>query len=89
MAFTIKNFGKLGDAVGITLYAYTTSDTAATVDTSGYFNSAIDYLRVGDWIIVNSGIGGTPAYGIMVVNSNDGTNVDVADAVAFAGTDTD
>lgn len=89
MAFTNKNLSALCYGSGVTLWVYTTSDTAATVDTSGYFNAMVDNMRVGDWILVNSGVGGTPAYGIMIVKTNDGTTVDVSDATAFGATNTD
>lgn len=71
------------------IWAYQTADSAATVDTTGYFNSAASLLKVGDMMYVYSGVGGSPAYGLMIVLSNTGTVVDMSDATALGGTDTD
>jgi hypothetical protein len=78
---------KAGNAPQV--WAYQTADTAATVDTTGYFNTAASLLKVGDMMYVYSGVGGTPAYGIMIVLSNTGTVVDMSDATTLGGTDTD
>ena len=76
------------------LYAYYTTDTPATVDTSGYFNAAAHMLDIGDVMLVVrvddvDSIGSVSAVGWHVVLSNDGTTVDVSDATAIAVTDTD
>ena len=83
-----------GEATGFGafgLWAYRTEDTAATVDTAGYFNGAASLLRAGDVIIritVNSS--GVPQNGgFHLVNSNASGVVDVADVLAFTTTDTD
>lgn len=89
MAFDKNNLSAIAHANGFTLYHYKTGDTAATVDTAGYFNEAVKQLRVGDMMMCNTGIGGTPAHGIIVVLSNDGSAVDVGDATALGGSDTD
>jgi cell wall-associated NlpC family hydrolase len=59
MAYLSKNLSVLAYANGFTLWHYTTTETAATVDSSGYFNNASDMLRVGDIIIANLETGGT------------------------------
>jgi len=89
MAYQAKNLSVIGYANGFTLWHYTTTDAAASVDTSGYFNAAAEMLRVGDFIMANCATGGTPAHGIFVVASNSGGVVDLADLTAFGGTDTD
>ncbi|WP_341909669.1 hypothetical protein [Ferrovibrio terrae] len=89
MALNANNLSAIGYANGFTLWHYTTSDTAATVDTAGYFNGVAGQVRVGDFIMCNTGVGGTPAHGFVVVLSNDGSTVDVGDAVALGGSDTD
>ena len=76
------------------LHAYYTTDTPATVDTAGYFNSAAAMLDIGDVILVvqvddTATVGSVTAAGWHVVVSNDGSTVDVSDATAIATTDTD
>lgn len=71
-------------------WAYYTADATATVDSAGYFNSAADLLNVGDEIYAITSVGGTTAYGNYYVSANDGTTVDVNDAVSrVTSTDTD
>ncbi|WP_341914548.1 hypothetical protein [Ferrovibrio terrae] len=89
MALNTKNFAALSYANGYTHWHYATPDTAATVDTTGYFNLVASMVNVGDRITANVGIGGTPAYGEFVVLSNTGGVVDVGDMTAMGGTDTD
>ena len=89
MAYISKNLSVLAYANGFTLWHYTTPDTAATVDTTGYFNSAADMLRVGDMIFANTSTGGTIIGGIFFVNANSGGVVDIADQNQFGATDTD
>jgi hypothetical protein len=74
MAYDSHNLSALTYANGFTLWHYKTNDTAAVVDTSGYFNDAAGMLRVGDFIFGNSNAAGV---------------VDIADAVALGGTNTD
>lgn len=88
MAFVQKNLEYIGGAL-IGHWNYVTTDTAATVDTAGYFNAASSMLRVGDRITANVDTGGTPAYGSFVVVSNSAGVVDVADITAMTATDTD
>lgn len=89
MAFSFTDLAQVATGAGNSIWIYRTADTAATVDSADYFLGAIGVLNVGDLIYVLSGIGGTPAYGLMVVLSNDGSAVDVSDATALGGTDTD
>ncbi len=53
-----------------THWAYEDGDTAASIDASGYFNLDAARVKVGDWVFINSGIGGSPAYGISIVTGN-------------------
>ncbi|MCK5296664.1 MAG: hypothetical protein KAJ75_07215 [Alphaproteobacteria bacterium] len=89
MAFSNNNLSVLSYANGFTLWHYVTTDTAATVDTSGYFNNASDVVRVGDIVIANADTAGTPATGLMLISSNDNGVVDVDDMTGIGGTDTD
>ncbi len=89
MAFKSKDLSVLAYANGFTLWHYTTVDTAADVDTAGYFNDAADMLRVGDMLFANVDTDGTPAGGIFYVNANASGTVDIADMTQVGGSDTD
>lgn len=72
------------------LWSYVTTDAAATVAASGYFTgTAVNMLRVGD-LIIRETLSALPivettttvtTWGIHVVLSNDGTTVDLSDAL--------
>lgn len=66
---------------GPNTWIYDTTDTLATVNTSGYFNDASDILTVNDLITVVSETGGTAAHTLVVVNANASGVVDVSDGV--------
>ena len=89
MAFQSKDLSVLAYANGFTLWHYTTIDTAISVDTTNYFDSATNMLRVGDMIMANVDTDGTPGSGIYLVNSNSAGVVDVADMTAVGSVDTD
>jgi hypothetical protein len=89
MAFASNNLSVLAYANGFTLWHYRTTDANTTVDTTGYFNAAINMLRVGDMILSNSGASGSVNNGVYVVITNDGTNVDVANMTNFAPANSD
>jgi hypothetical protein len=89
MAFQSKNLSVIGYANGFTLWHYATADAAAAVDTSGYFNGASNMLRVGDFILANASLGGTPENGMLVVLANASGVVDASNLTAFGGTNTD
>lgn len=89
MSYVSKDLSVLAYANGFTLWHYTTADTAATVDTEGYFNDASDMLRVGDMVFANVDTDGTPAGGIYYVSANASSVVDVNDMTQIGGTDTD
>ncbi len=89
MAYTSKNLSVLAYANGFTLWHYGTTDKAVDVDTTGYFNPAVDMLRVGDMIIGNVDTAASAQAGIFVVRSNTGGVVNVSDLAAFGAVDTD
>jgi hypothetical protein len=89
MAFQSKNLSVLAYANGFTLWHYSTTDTAADVDTVSYFDTAADMMRVGDMVLANIDTDGTPGSGIYLVNANTSGVVDVADMTSVGGTDTD
>ena len=84
---TIGGQSKKGTAPQI--FAYTTADTIATVNTEGYFNSLAQEVAVGDLIFVNSSTGGTLVATLVYVLSNTGSVVDVNDGTTLANTDGD
>ena len=84
MAYLSQNLSALSYANGFTLWHYRTGDLASAIDDAGYFNGAAKMLRVGDFILVNAGVGGTPANGLVVVVSNNGTVVDCANFFSLA-----
>lgn len=69
------------------MWSYTSADAIATVNTSGYFNSAADVLKVGDLIYVYDSA--TPTASLVVVLSNTGTVVDVSDGTTISVADAD
>jgi hypothetical protein len=89
MAYLSKNLSVLAYANGFTLWHYTTADTAASVDSAGYFNAAADMLRVGDIIVANVDTAGTMQGGLFLVSSNAAGVVDVNDMTQIGSADTD
>lgn len=77
MPYQPQDLSALSYANGFTLWHYRTSDPAAEVDTAGYFTGAVRMLRVGDFILCNSGLDSAPASGVLIVAANDGVTVDV------------
>ena len=71
------------------LWGYSTADTAADVNTQGYFNDESADLGVGDIIFANTSTGGTLVATIFYVLSNASGVVDVNDGTTLANTDTD
>jgi len=98
MAYTAGNLVLMANGNGFNHYRYDTTDTAATVDTSGYFNNSDDDLNlaVGDVIDVvvwTTAVrtGTAPTMGRhMVLSVSAAGVVDLSDATAVGGvTDTD
>lgn len=85
--FNTHGASKSGNAPSV--HTYSTADTIADVNTTGYFNSLASLLRVGDIIFCYTSTGGTPAMSIVWVNSNTGSVVDVTDGLTVTATDTD
>jgi hypothetical protein len=69
------------------MYLYKTSDTQATVNTSGYFNDLSSVLSVGDIIFVYDTT--TPSLVLTYVNSNSSGVVDIVDGTTVSATDSD
>ena len=87
MAYLSKNLSVLAYANGFTLWHYTTPDTAATVDTAGYFNSASEMLRVGDMILANVESEGAMKAGIFLVNADPNVNPHLLQENTFSNND--
>lgn len=73
------------------MWTYTTTDAAADIDTSGYFNSVASLLKVGDLIYrVTTSSGSVSTAGLHVVMSISAAGVvNVSDATALTVTNTD
>lgn len=76
---------KAGNAPQI--WSYQSADAIATVNTSGYFDSAASLMKVGDLIYVYDTA--TPTASLVVVLSNTGTVVDVSDGTTISVADAD
>lgn len=89
MAFQPRDLSVLAYANGFTLWHYTTPDAHTAVRVAGYFNPASHMMRLGDMVLVNTGVGTTPVAGILLVNANSGGVIDTADLTQVGATDTD
>ena len=87
MAYSASGLSRLAGASNLNLWAYTTTDTIATVNSANYFNDAANMLAVRDVILVADT--NTPTTHFVTVLSNTGTVVDVSDGTAIAETDGD
>ncbi len=75
MSLALSDLSVLAYANNFTLWHYTTVDSAVT--SGGYFNNAVDMMRVGDLIIVNIDTDGTPSTKLYIVTGNTGSAVTV------------
>lgn len=89
MAYDPKGLSALAYANGFTLWHYTSPDPAATVDTIGYFNKAAGFMRANDMIFATTNTAATVENGIMVVKTNTGVVVDVANLNALGLSNSD
>lgn len=90
MAFSLANFAFGNNAANAPcIHTYKTTDTAATINTSGYFNDIANQVRVGDLIYAFADTGGTPQGYMFTINSNSSGVVDVTDGTALGTTDSD
>ncbi len=94
MAFSSSELALMAHGRNRKLWFYDTLDTAATVDTTGYFNSASDMLGIGDIVMVMTvdnvdAIGAVTSAGWHIVLSNASGVVDISDATVIAVTETD
>lgn len=87
MAYSASGLARIGGDSNGSLWMYTSADAIATVNTSGYFNSAANMLSVRDLVIVCDT--NVPTTNFCTVLSNTGSVVDVSDGTAVAETDGD
>lgn len=88
MAFALSGLYQIGPAGSAPrLWAYSTVDPIATVNTSGYFNGASDLLGIRDMIFVFDT--NVPTTNIVSVLSNAAGVVDVSDGTPISETDSD
>lgn len=78
MAFTGSNLSVLAYANNFTLWHYTTTDNTVAIEGAGYFDKAVDMLRVNDLMIINADTDGTPATKFYIVTGNTGSAMTVA-----------
>lgn len=90
MAFVAADLVLMQTGKGRNWWSYFTTDAAADVDTSGYFNNASTMMNVGDLIhrVTLSG-SAVSTSGWHIVVSNASGVVDVSDTTALTVTDTD
>lgn len=93
MAYTKANLqpiggqSKAGNVPQLFSYTAPDADAIADINTSGYFNSASEILKVGDMIyIFDSSV---PTATLAVVLSNASGVVDISDGTAISVTDSD
>ena len=77
MSFSASNLSVLAYANNFTLWHYTSVDDSAAIEGAGYFNSAVDMLRVNDLMVINIDTDGTPSTKFYIVTANDGSSVTV------------
>lgn len=77
MSFTTSDLSVLAYANNFTLWHYTSVDDALTIEGAGYFNNAVDMLRINDLLIINLDTDGIPATKFYIVTGNDGSAVTV------------
>lgn len=97
MAYSNKSLVRIGQVVTgnaagaatarqISLHAYATDDAPATVEGTGYFNSARNRLTAGDMIDAAMTLGGTPVTKRYVVTASPASgNVTIALQATAAG----
>lgn len=94
MAFDVTGFNVIGGQSkrgrGPQMFSYKTEDTAATVDTAGYFNDVLNLLEIGDVILrVTTSSGALSTVGHHVVVNKSTTAVDVTNTQALTVSDSD
>jgi hypothetical protein len=92
MAFSTTGWATVGASKSgnaPSIYAYSTTDTIATVNTQGYFDALAATLKVGDLIYCVTSTGSTAVCTLTQVLSNTGSVVDVADGTTLSATDSD
>lgn len=94
MAFAASGFNHIGGGAkrgnAPQMFTYTTTDTAATVDTAGYFNEVLSLLEIGDVILrVTTSGGALSTVGWHVVVNKSSTAVDVTNTEALTVSDSD
>jgi|SaaInlLV_10m_DNA_4_1040232.scaffolds.fasta_scaffold08998_2 hypothetical protein len=91
MAYSHPNLQRVGpsNSDSPTFWTYSTTDTAATLNTASYFDDASDDLTAGDLIYAITSTSGTTVAALYYVLTNASGVVDVNDGTVLAATDTD
>lgn len=69
MALDPKQLSSINLGLGRMLHSYVTADTAANIVGAGYFNGAVDRMKVGDTIIAMTDTGTTAVTKIHMVSA--------------------
>jgi hypothetical protein len=77
MSFDASNLSVLAYANNFTLWHYTSTDTSGTITGAGYFNNAVDMMRVNDLVVINIDTDGTPSTKFYIVTGNTGSAVSI------------
>lgn len=82
MAYNWEMMRRMDGIPGQQLFLYKSTDVAATIKASGYFNDAVKEfnLDTGDTIIATSGVNGAAAVDTLVATNTNGTVTVVAGA---------
>jgi len=92
MAYSHPNLHRISSSANSdapTMWSYTTTDSAATLNTADYFLLAIEDLKAGDLIYATTSTGTTTVAALYYVLTNTGTAIDVNDGTVLANTDSD
>ncbi|MCT4575292.1 MAG: hypothetical protein OIF36_00925 [Alphaproteobacteria bacterium] len=84
MAYSNENLSVLAYSNSFTLWHYKSEDLNTAIVANSYFDESADMLRVGDMILVNADIDGTPKNGLVVVTANSSGVVETKALVTFA-----
>ena len=101
MALNLENLSLVGGGSKAgnapQMWSYKSTDTPAVIDSAGYFDNGAttntgmrDLMKVGDLMFIHGTSGGTAVYGLHIVTQVTAAGIiDVTDATALGGSDTD
>lgn len=81
MGLNVSQLSVMAYANNFTQWHYTTEDD--NIESVGYWNGAVDLLRLNDWIQMQSNTGGQVKNSLYVVSYNDGATVQVSEMLTL------